>query len=317
MIAEQINEIRASQASRRHLASSEIANLRAELGTRRQALATQIDSLESTHRLNRKLLTAITSTESTASTRSSPMRVKIDGLKTEQQQLEQLYAARIDQQQQILVDLSGPGDARVAELNKSRNELIRQSQALVVHAPFAGSIGSVLFKRGEQVAAFNPVISIQGSHPGSVKGYIHEAVSNDLQIGQTVWVKSLNAIGDNPLVRGRVDSLGSRIVEYPARLKRSPLVSAWGREAIISIESGSGILQGEKVVVMLRPPEPPQQRLFRLLDEYLPITQALAWVEATVNPLKLKITGAGTRFRLEPQPTTGRLAKYIKIIHIK
>jgi len=284
VIDEQINEIRARQASTRHLASAEIANLKAELSARQQALTTQIDNLESTHRLNQKLLASISTEKTSGSAESSPMRVRIDGLKAEQKRLEQLYRARIHQQQQKPTDLSGPGDARSAELEKNKSELRRQSQALVVRAPFAGSIGSVLFKRGEQVAAFSPVISIQGSHPQNIKGYIHEAVSNHVQIGQTVWVQSLNAIGDNQLVRGRVDSLGSRIVEYPERLKRNPLVSAWGREAIISIKPGSGILQGEKVTVMLQRPEPPQQRLTRLLNEYLPIAEVQAWVGESVYP---------------------------------
>jgi len=283
VIDEQIGEIRARQASTRHLANAEIANLKAELSARQQALATQIDSLESTHRLNQKLLASISSEAMPGSAESSPMRVRIDGLKAEQKRLGQLYRTRIEQQQQILLDLSGPGDARIAELGKNKSELRRQAQALVVRAPFAGSIGSVLFKQGEQVAAFSPVISIQGSHPGSVKGYIHEAVSNHVQIGQSVWVQSLNAIGDDPLVRGRVDSLGSRIVEYPERLKRNPLVSAWGREAIISIAPGSGILQGEKVAVVLQRPVPPQQRLARLLDEYLPIAEVQAWVGETAH----------------------------------
>ncbi|MDC1286584.1 HlyD family efflux transporter periplasmic adaptor subunit [Gammaproteobacteria bacterium] len=278
VIDEQINEIEAQQQSTRHMASTEITNLKAELETQLQGLSTQIDSLESTQQLNQALLKSISSTTASTLAESSPMATRISGLKAQKAGLRQLFQAKIDQQKQRLRDLSGPAGARIAELEKKKLELDRQSQALVVRAPFAGSVGSVLFKRGEQVEAFKAVMSVQGIHPRSIKGYIHEAVSNRVQIGQQVWVQSLNAIGENQLVRGKVDSLGSRIVEYPERLKRSPLVSAWGREAIISLDPDNDILQGEKVTVLLDRPQPISVRLATLVGDYLPVAHVHAWV---------------------------------------
>jgi hypothetical protein len=172
VIDEQIKEIRARQAATRHVVTAEIASLEAELSARLQALSTEIDSLESSHQLNQALLNSISSETVAQDSKPGPMRVKIDGLKAEKRRAGKLFQARIEQQRQKLADLSGPADARVAELEKNRTELHRQSRALVVRSPFAGSVG---FKRGEQVAAFVPVISVQGRHPGSVKGYIHDA----------------------------------------------------------------------------------------------------------------------------------------------
>ena len=277
VLDERINEIRAEHVATRHMVTAEIASLEAERGAQIETFKTKINSLETQLRHNQALVDSISGDDEPATTIESPLQVKIRGLSAEKLQTRQMFQARIELQKQKLADTSGPDDARIAELEKQKNELLRQSQALVVQAPFPGSVGSVMFKQGEQVDAFNPVIVIQGNHTRHIKGYIHEAVSNHVQIGQTVWIQSLSAVGDETLTRGEVESLGSRIVEYPARLKRNPLVAAWGREVVISVAPENGILQGAKVSVLLNKPQTILSSSTDLMNRYLPITSALAW----------------------------------------
>ena len=283
VLDEQINKIKAEHTATRHSVKAEISSLAAEQQAQIESFNTRIDSLETRHQLNEVLLESISNGAAGNSQAESPLKVKIRGLKAEKKQVLRMFQARIELQKQKFADISGPGDARIAELKKQKNELLRQSEALVVLAPFSGSVGSVMFKQGEQVDAFNPVISVQGNSTQHIKGYIHEAVSNNIQMGQTVWIKPLGASRQEHLVRGTVESLGSRIVEYPERLKRNPLVTAWGREAIINTHPGNKILQGEKVAIFLQRPQPLASRVAIFLNDYLPIAAVQALNRLDLN----------------------------------
>ena len=59
---------------------------------------------------------------------------------------------------------------------------------------------------------------------------------------------------NNEPIQAMVESLGSRIVEYPVRLKKNLMVSAWGREAVIRLTEENKLLLGEKVIVSLENP---------------------------------------------------------------
>jgi len=284
VLEEQINEIRAEHTATRHIVSAEITSLGAERSAQIETLNTKIDSLETQHQLNQALLNSISSDSPSTPSMFSPMQAEIRGLKAEKRKIEQVFQTRINLQKQRLANIAGPGDARIAELVKQKNELLRQSQALVVTAPFSGSVGSVMFKQGEQVDAFNPVISVHGNFTRNIKGYIHEAVSNKVEIGQTVWIRALSANGEDKLIQGKVESLGSRIVEYPERLKRSSLIAAWGREANIRLPSDNKIMQGEKVAVLLNRPQQITTSLLAMLWEYLPIATVQAWNNSEQNP---------------------------------
>ena len=130
-----------------------------------------------------------------------------------------------------------------------------------VYAKFDGSIGSVLYKPGEQVPPFAPILTLHSSCPSFIKGYIHEELLNDVKIGQQVWIKSNGAADSKEAVQGIVESLGSRIVEYPVRLKLNPVVPVWGREAIIRLENHNPFLLSEKVLILVEEPQSIHERL--------------------------------------------------------
>lgn len=278
VIDENIGEIRARRAASRRASSAEIGNLRAERRLQLEQINTRVQSLQTRYRLNQALVKSISSEpEAGAVAPESPLGVRIGGLQAEHKQLAAYYQAKIGSIEKELAQDLEPARAQIAELEEQKQELQRQAEALVVSAPFAGRVGGIMFKPGEQVDAFSPILSIHGASTRHIKGYIHEAVFNDVRVGQIVWIKAPSATSDNELISGIVESLGSRIVEYPERLKRSPLVSAWGREAIIRLQQQNKLLLGEKVVVLLQRPEPILDHLLACLEAYLPIAQVRAW----------------------------------------
>ena len=278
VIDEKIGEIQARRAATRRASSAEIGNLRAERRLQLEKINTQVHSLQTRYRLNQALVKSISSDSAAgAAEPESPLRARIDGLRAEHKQLAAFYQAKIGSIEKELAQDLGPAQAQIAELEEQKHELQRQAEALVVNAPFAGRVGGIMFKPGEQVDAFSPILSIHGASTRHIKGYIHEAVFNDVRVGQIVWIKPPAAISDNELISGIVESLGSRIVEYPDRLKRNPLVSAWGREAIIRVQRQNKLLLGEKVVVLLQRPEPILDNLLACLEAYVPISQVRAW----------------------------------------
>ncbi len=48
---------------------------------------------------------------------------------------------------------------------------------------------------------------------------------------------------------GTVVGVGSRIVEYPVRLRKHPDLQVWGREVVIKIPENNQFILGEKVVI--------------------------------------------------------------------
>ena len=54
-------------------------------------------------------------------------------------------------------------------------------------------------------------------------------------------------MSDNNNVEGDVVGVGSRIVEYPVRLRKRQDIQIWGREVLIKIPENNAFLLGEKV----------------------------------------------------------------------
>ena len=145
-----------------------------------------------------------------------------------------------------------PFEAELAELQDRKAELERQRDDLSVRASVAGRVGSINVRPGEQVAPFKSILTVHGESPRFVKGYIHENVYNKIAVSEIVWVQPIRPSQLEQRIEGKVESIGSRIVEYPERLNRNPRFPAWGREAVISLPEGSPLLMGEKVMISMQ-----------------------------------------------------------------
>lgn len=158
-------------------------------------------------------------------------------------------------EKQLKTDIR-PADAQIAELEKRKLEFNRQAEELKVVAQFSGSIGRIFFKPGEQVRPFMPILTLHDEQPSFVKGYIHEQVLDTVKVGQSVWLQSTGASSYNSeRICGVVESIGSRLTEYLDRLKRNPMVSAWGREVVIRLVEQNQFLLNEKIRIFPKEPK--------------------------------------------------------------
>lgn len=251
----------------------EIASTRAKLdGLKAQQAAelaeidSQIKTLMSEQQMNRKLLEEISGSKSSSTSRS-PLLTKIQGLREQRIHIEKSLAAQIENLENQLNATIRPSDSKLAELQNRKLEYQRQQTDLKVHAKFNGQVGSINYKPGEIVAPYQPILTVHGMSPQYVKGYIHENVFNEIVLGQKVWVQSNTNTTNKSPIQGVVESLGSRIVEYPVRLKKNLMVSAWGREAVIRLTTGrNNLLLGEKVIVSLENPDDSSSALSGVID---------------------------------------------------
>ena len=126
-------------------------------------------------------------------------------------------------------------------------KLLKTDQAeQYIFSNFDGHIGFVNFKVGELVSPFTPILTLHKKTPSFVRGYIHENLSNQVAEGKKVYVKSLSS---KQSVVARVKSVGTRIVEFPERFRRTPEIKVWGREVMIEIPHKNSFLLGEKVFI--------------------------------------------------------------------
>jgi len=260
--------------------SAELERLKAQQSGTLAELDSKIAQLETQQELNSrqvKLLLGEAGSISTASSAPNPVAIELEGLRKQRKFAAQATQARIDNLEQQLYETSHPSDAEISALEKRRFELERQSRDLYVGAQFAGSIGSVYYKPGEKVPPFQSVLSLQSTSPEFIKGYIHEDVQNDVKVGQTVWIQSLGTAEDDPYTLGIVESLGKRMIEYPQRLQKNALITAWGREVMVRLNNESPLLLDEKVVVMLEKPDTVKTLLRDLVT---PVSAAIRGINA-------------------------------------
>jgi multidrug resistance efflux pump len=228
-----------------HTMGSQVQNLvakrdaaMADLDAQIHALERKLRALESVSGGDPKLVTA----ES----------IELADLQQKRRFTHQAISADINNLRSQLGGASRPIDAQIAELQKTRTETQRQVDALKVGALFAGRVGSVNFRVGELVPAFQAILTVHSLAPRDIKGYVHENVLNDVKVGQTVWVKAIAPEHGLVQFEATVEGLGNRIVEYPLRLRRNQAVAAYGREVVVRLkDERNPLLFGEKVEVAL------------------------------------------------------------------
>jgi len=88
-------------------------------------------------------------------------------------------------------------------------------------------------------------LSFYEPHSGVIKGYVHEDLTLQVQLGDQFKATSLK--DERMSYPGKVIGLGSRIVEIPTRLRKIPEVKNYGREVLVEISKDNRFLQKEKV----------------------------------------------------------------------
>ncbi len=252
-ISHTLDELKATRATQNSRSRSEIRQLQAEQVARVNEIKSQIKKKEAEYELNKKLISELRSVSSAGRNASdstddagNPLLVEISELKKE------LEIAKNPSQiviERLNGELSGSEDPLVVQVERLTKELAMlndEKAKLVILAPMDGVVGSVIFKEQEKVSPFDTIMTLHGEFPSYVKGYIHENVHSSVSVGQTVQIHSLS---DNFNSTGEVVGVGSRIVEYPLRLRKHQDIVMWGKEVLIRIPDDNKFLLGEKVVI--------------------------------------------------------------------
>ncbi|MBN1130434.1 MAG: HlyD family efflux transporter periplasmic adaptor subunit [Chitinispirillaceae bacterium] len=255
-IRRQLNELQSRKSAHVNLSQSEILRFKSQQEARIGELKAQIKELEAQYDINRKLVSELRSIDTSdrlsvgSDDTANPVMIKIQQLKRELALAQD--TAQIDMRR-LKGELSYAGDPlaeQVKGLTKEMAMLMEEKDKLYKIAHIDGLIGAVNFKEGEKVSPFTPIVTLHTESPSYILGYIHENAYSKVYIGQKVMVSSLDDRGHS--VSGEVVGVGSRIVEYPVRLRKSQDMQLWGREVTIRIPDNNTFLLGEKVMISLK-----------------------------------------------------------------
>lgn len=246
-----INEMETRSKTQANLSKSELRQIKTENEARFIEILSELQQLQSQYEINRKLMKQLRSinTEDYGSNDSNPTLIRIQNLKRE--------LARIDKSNMILEENLRSqisfGVDPLQEMLKQYKDQLRlyneMKQKLFIIAPNDGIIGAIHYRKGEMVPAFDSIATIHSKSPSFVLGYIHENIYSSVSLGQTVMVHSIT--DKNNVLQGKVIGIGTRIVEYPIRLRIVQDYLMWGREVTIKLPSDNNFLLGEKVRISL------------------------------------------------------------------
>ncbi|HYG39759.1 MAG TPA: biotin/lipoyl-binding protein [Cytophagales bacterium] len=243
-----IDALRKEKYEKASLAQSKIEYLKAESGIVLEELESEIQQIRSELQLNRELTRQFSNAEKSVSNevRNTPQTVKIASLK-------QAQKLNVDATDIKIKDLTQTHetDIMVLEneiklLEQEMDMLLSQQDQLAKYATFNGVVESVLVRKGEEVPAFAPILSINPKHPTSVVGYMSGNKPREMQVGSKVKVRSYS--NKKAVAQGEVIGFGS-IAELPLVLQKSTAVKAFGIEVFIKIPEENPFFTGEKVLI--------------------------------------------------------------------
>ena len=251
-ISEVTREIDALEG-RSNLSSAEIdqkvADVKANLETRRLTLNAEIRNLETEYQKNKEISAKLKSLSNSKSSNGGDdaMAMRIKSLKNEL-----ALATRSANEQIALLRGSSKlqkasGKSEVENLKKELEELQKQQEDLIQVAKENWVVGDVNVRDGEKVSSFAPIVTLTHKSPTLVRGYINEQVYRNMDVGETVKVTTL--AGTGKAIVGEVVGLSSRIVPFPTRMWKMPELPMSGREVTIKIPEDNPFLLGEMVTI--------------------------------------------------------------------
>jgi len=252
-ISHQLDELKTRSVAHANMTRAEIRQLKVQQDEKVNAIKSQIQPMVAQYELNKKLLSGLKSLNpgdlgmNEKGDSTNPVAIQIGNLKKQLEQAIDSSQIQVDRLQNELKFQGDPLADQIRRLSEELKLLNDEKKKLFIVAQIDGLIGTVYFRDGEKVAPFTPIVTMHTESPSFISGYIHENAYSSIKIGQQVKIQSLaeNAV----TLIGTVSGIGSRIVEYPIRLRRMPEVQMWGREIIIKIPEHNKFLLGEKVII--------------------------------------------------------------------
>ncbi|MBK9983046.1 MAG: hypothetical protein IPP15_11590 [Saprospiraceae bacterium] len=226
--------------------------LRAEKAEDIQA---RIRLMESENLLNQQLFTDLKSLPSTdIKSSSSVYDTRLQSLREELRLSLEPLDIEIAQLEHELKSAHIPAQTEIGKLKNEIELYEKERKELEIYAPSDGLVGSIHCRIGENIPEFNALISFYERNPNTVIAYLHESLSLQIKVGDSLSVVS--TLHPDETCIGRVSGLGHRIVEIPERLRKIPEIKTYGREVLIEIPSNNNFLQKEKVILQRWPAEP-------------------------------------------------------------
>lgn len=161
--------------------------------------------------------------------------------------------------------LENPIEIQIQRLEKELELLNEERNKLSVFAQVSGKIGSVFCKAGQQISPYDTILTLHTTSPGYVKGFIHEDMYTKVFVGQKV--KIAPAANSVYHITGEVVGIGSKIIEYPRRLRTPLAARIYGKEIQIKIPETNHLLLGEKVIISI--PFEKEEDTQNVVEEYL------------------------------------------------
>ena len=248
-ISHRLEELKLRGGIDRDVIRSQIAALKAEQKVIIARADHDINRLQTRLALNQELTQGLTSLlpEEQHPKKHNPIEMEIKNLKEERELKSSQIKLQINALEKQLSSPEKPIDVQKQRLEKELALLLKEKRKLLVYAQMDGVVGSVLCKAGEKISPFVPILTLYRPFPSFVKAYIHETVHNRAKVGEAVTVVSRSDPAKG--VTGRIEGTGSRIVEYPLRLRKRPDFVLLGREVEIRLPEGNPFLLGEKVMI--------------------------------------------------------------------
>ncbi len=225
-----------------------------QLGAEKAAVISQADSdiaqLRARYNFNKEVAAGLQSIvgdePESKKGKQSPIELEIELLQKEKQMNTRRIQVQIDNLKKNLQSPENPADVRIESLEKELTMLKEEKHKLLIYSQLDGVVGSVFCKRGEKVSPFAPILTLYGKSPSYVSAYIHEQMHHSAAVGERVETVSVST---GSKVNAEIVGTGSRIVEYPLRLRKRPDMQVWGREVEIRLPEDNPFLLGEKVMV--------------------------------------------------------------------
>lgn len=238
-----LNVLKSEKSEKMKRNTSAIELLKAERALEIETLESEITQLENEIRLNKSLTRQFA--KDTTSSGMNSSELKLRSLKQQRDKHAQSIQIKIEDQlqQRDLDEQLLQNQIKLLEEELALKK--KEKSALSKYATEDGVIENIYVRKGEEVEAFTPLVSVDAIHPATVVAYQIGEKSN-LQVGASVQVTSYGR--RDVIVKGKVVGFGA-VVQLPEILQKATAVKAFGREVFIDIEGDNDLATGEKVLV--------------------------------------------------------------------
>ena len=224
-----------------------IATIEMERDLKIKDLDLKIETLEKEIALNKSLYEGLKTVKGDDAQSQSPDETKLAFYKQNRVDIISNALEEIRMEENLLASINAPNEVKSEILETEIMQYEREKDRLSIYAPSDGLIGNVTCKEGENISAFSTLMNFYKHNPTLVKGYVHESMILEVQVGDELEVSS--SLHPDVKIKGIVFGLGSRIVEIPERLRKIADHKTYGREVLIKIPSENDFLQKEKVLL--------------------------------------------------------------------